>query len=130
MLVRCPLAEQMSWESATLYTGWTSSLRLHPHLSACCSGLLPCPTCSPITIIAATGQGPDQGVVCIRPPNTGGPYASYSCTPKYNGVALAPQTCNPPVRRRQLLGSISPCESYQGTVECWLNNLESLTPYE
>ena len=85
----------------------------------------PRPPCSPITIISGQSGTYDQGSVCVTGPSAGGPFVKYNCTACYNGQCGAPQPCGD--RRRRLLGP-GPCDA-TGSTECFLNNLESTTPY-
>ena len=80
--------------------------------------------------MAAQAASNSKGVVCVAPPSSGGPYTKYLCTPCYKGACLQGQLCTATNRRRQLLAPVNPCDSYTGTVSCFLTNLESITPYE
>ncbi len=86
---------------------------------------LPRPSCSPITILSGQSSTFDQGSVCVTGPSAGGPFVQYNCTACYNGQCGAPQPCGD--RRRRLLGA-GPCDA-TGSTECFLNSLESTTPY-
>ncbi|PRW44907.1 fibronectin isoform X1 [Chlorella sorokiniana] len=84
---------------------------------------------TPIRIVSAQSSNYNLGTVCLMPPSAGGPWTGgINCTACYNGTCLAPQDCGTERRRRQLLFSSS-CDAYPGTTECFLDTLESTTPY-
>lgn len=58
-----------------------------------------------------------------------GPWTATNCTACYKGACLAPQACNPPTKRRQLLAP-NPCDALANTKQCYLYGLESTTQYE